>query len=487
MFEAIYIADSANTLVYEYLVLLSSPGFKSLIAAVRSKLQNEPLDDQQPLIEINDEYYVCCRATKNLIIYLLCLKLEKSPNPAIPFVLIDRLLEVMEEYFGTPLAATKIDANNDTLTLLINEMIDFGIPNTTDFNKLRDLVLLKSLLSKILSTSNELAAAAGNKSLASLSKATPKVKSEEIAWRRSNVRYTNNEMFVDVIETVSVILRPKKSRKMLPGQNSDSAFYSNYSSSGQKLVPVTGTISGQIDILSHLSGVPSLQILLNSAATYIEAPQFHPCIKLDTWEKSGALSFVPPDGRSTLMTYQVDLDSLPEKTQMNMLGLVEFDCQQGLGLHQNEFEIRAIVQKNVAVARLENLLVEVYAPNEEDSEAGRVKNIKLIRVTHGDFRYKGDGKGEWTIRNLTTGTQPVFRGSIVTGDEASSADDMIDVEPGTLSPLFYNVAFSYKGSVPSGIKVDSLKVISAKGMGDSVKPYKGVKYITSTGDYAIRL
>lgn len=512
MFVAVYIADRQQNLVYEYLVLLYAPGFKSLMNGIRLKFGDFDEANPLPLLTINDEYYVCCQSTDNLFIYVLCLLVVSSGgnayNPLIPYVLIERLVQAMKEYFGTPLASTRIDANNDTLTLLINEMIDDGLPNITDFNRLRDLVLLKSFLLKILTTSNELAAAATNKSLASLLKVAPtrKTDTEIIPWRRSNVKYTNNEMFVDVVEEVSVILRPKRGRKTLSTtQNFDSAFYSlsNFAPS-QRLVPITGTISGRIDCLSHVSGVPQLQILLNSASTYIEAPQFHPCINATNWERSRSLTFIPPDGQSTLMTYLVDLDVLPEKTQINMLGPIEFDCQQELGVNLNEFEVRIIVLKQQAVQRIESIKVEMiaFAPedDERDSEDGNgITNIKTIRATHGDFSYKGNGRGEWIIKNLSTGNQPVFRGTISTkgGREdfseissSSSNPEILEADKPVfkpVSPSYYNVSFTYKGQVPSGLKVDSLKVISAKGMGESVKPYKGVKYITKTGDYTIRL
>lgn len=516
MFEAVYIADRQQNLVFEYLVLLYAPGFKSLMNGIRSKFGNFDDANPAPVIEINSEYFVCSLATKNLYIYLLCLLLayrtENAYNPLIPFVLMSRLVEVMTEYFGTPLSATKIDANNDTLTLLINEMIDDGIPNTTDFNRLRDLVLLKSFLSKILSTSNELAAAATQKSLASLLKVaiSPVAEPETIPWRRLNVRYTNNEMFVDVVEEVSVVLRPKRGRKtLLTSQNFDSAFYSlSNITSSQRLVPVTGTINGKIDCLSHISGIPQLQILFNSASTYLDAAQFHPCIRPDSWDRSRLLSFIPPDGQSTLMTYLVDLDELPEKTQLNMLGLLEFDTQQNLGIHLNEFEFRIIALKQQSVSKIESITVEIFAyeppsskdGSEEPEHQNAVSNIKTIRVTHGDFSYKGNGRGEWTITNLHTGVQPVFRGMIATRgardefSENSSAssihDSLAEAErPAVkaIAPTHYNVSFSYKGQVPSGLKVDSLKVISARGMGDSVKPYKGVKYITLSGDFTIRV
>lgn len=511
MFVAVYIADRQQNLVYENLVLLYAPGFRSLMNGIRLKFGDFDEANPLPLLTINDEYFVCCQPTDNLYIYVLCLLAASSDsnayNPLIPFVLIDRLVEAMKEYFGTPLASTRIEANNDTLTLLINEMIDDGIPNITDFNRLRDLVLLKSFLLKILTTSNELAAAATNKSLASLLKvaATRKADTEVIPWRRSNVKYTNNEIFVDVVEEVSVILKPKRGRKTLSTtQNFDSAFYSlSNLTPNQRLVPVTGTISGKIDCLSHISGVPQLQILLNPASTYIEAPQFHQCINTNGWERSRSFTFIPPDGQSTLVTYLVDLDALPEKTQLNMLGPLEFDCQLELGINLNEFEVRIIVLKQQAVQRIESITVEMiaFAPEDErdSDDANGVTNIKTIRATHGDFSYKGSGRGEWIIRNLATGNQPVFRGTISTRggkddfSEQSSRSSNQEVsetnKPASkpVSPSYYNVSFTYKGQVPSGLKVDSLKVISAKGMGDTVKPYKGVKYITRTGDYTIRL
>lgn len=516
MFEGIYIADSKDHLVFEYLAALHAPEFTALLATIRSKQADSVLQNLQ-LVEINSNYFVCSHATHSLVIYVLCLELPESStgyNPLVPFVFIERLVDVMHDYFGTPLAPTKITANSDTLTLLVHEMVVDGLSNITDSNKLRELVLLRSLLLKILRTSNQLATAATNKSLASLSKVAAQgnapVEEMDIPWRKSNVKYTNNEMFLDVVETINVVLRPKRSRKKLENVasvNFDSAFYSSVGLlSGHKLVPVSGTISGKIDFLAHISGVPQLQILLNSAAAYIEAPQLHRCVNLDTWLNSHALSFIPPDGQSTLMTYQVDLDTLPQRTRTSMLGLLQFDCQQDLGVHQNEFEVRILSLKHQAVLRIESIVVQVFAyeptASTDDDELGseldnKVSSIKALRVTDGDFRYKGKGVGEWTIKNLATGTQPVLRGTVraeegdVSREQSmspSNSEDLIEVDrKSALFPLYYKVTFSYKGNVPSGLKVDSLKLVAAKGMGDSVKPYKGVKYLTKTGDYNIRL
>lgn len=49
-----------------------------------------------------------------------------------------------------------------------------------------------------------------------------------------------------------------------------------------------------------------------------------------------------------------------------------------------------------------------------------------------------------------------------------------------LMPSSASVSFSVKGWLASGIKVDSLIIDTRKsrGLGDGVKPYKGVKYMT---------
>ncbi|KAF3989713.1 hypothetical protein FT663_02539 [Candidozyma haemuli var. vulneris] len=539
MFEAVYITDAKHALVYEYLVSSYSPHFLSIspvIEATRYEENSDPLKSNEaplPLVKVNQEFHVCSRKDEGLILYLLfSTSAAEKTNPLTPFLFINRLLDVMHEYFGAPLTVSKVDANTDTLTLLLNEMIDNGIPNITDSNQLRDLVSVKSFLSKILSSGTDIASAASKKTLSSFSGVSkPSVSStpsnadnETVPWRRANVKYTNNEMYVDFIETVNVILKPKKSRKkveLLSSQNFDSVFYSTstVTSSSNKLSPVTGSINGQLDFLCRLSGEPSLQIAFNSASSYIEAPRFHPCINVDSWQRSkDTLSFIPPDGQSTLMSYQVDLDNLPQKKSLSMLGLPEFDCQSGLGINENEFEVRVITSKHHGISKIDAIKLEVFAfeqnvslltggevsDDDENESNNMVNTIKSIKVTHGDFRYKGEGKGEWVMKDLVPGVQPVFRGCIHTADDDALTDssrtpslheNLIEVTDESnkasakkpVAPLFYNVSFTYKGGLASGLKIDNLKVISSKGLGDSVKPYKGVRYITTTGDYAIRM
>lgn len=525
MFEAVYIADTTNSLVFEYLINLSCPKFNHL----KNLIELDKYDPSKPaLAEVNSEYFVAFQKLKSLVIYLLCSN-KNSLNPIMPFVFIDRLVEVMEDNFGRPLAVTKIDANIDTLTLLLNEMIEDGMPNVTDFNRLKDLVPVSNLFTKLLSTGNELASAVSNKSLSSLTHNTRKAEilsngsqQAHVPWRRANVKYTNNEMYVDVVETINVILKPllrrygKESNVLASSKGFDSAFYSASSlRTSSKLVPIVATIDGQINFISHLTGVPYLQMILKSSGLDMGLPSFHECIEMEKWmNDKNNLSFIPPDGNSTLMTYQIDLDNLNRREQKEMMGIVDIDYQHGLGTNQNEFEIRLFINGNASTSKIENLSIEIHCASgnqdnssnvDEDSHQGTsVSNIRVSRITHGDFSFKGSGKGEWNLRSISTGTQPMIHGTIISDGsfetlELSTA--IKEYEPhsdGTnhqespapameaIKPVYLKMSFSYKGCVPSGLKVDSLKILSAKGLGDTVKPYKGVKYITKAGNFIIR-
>ncbi|KAI9456972.1 Mu homology domain-containing protein [Lactarius psammicola] len=69
---------------------------------------------------------------------------------------------------------------------------------------------------------------------------------------------------------------------------------------------VTSSVLGRIDVNCKLSaGTPDLLLTLTNSLT-ISEPSFHPCVRLNRFAQSKALSFVPPDGRFTLMEYRLD-------------------------------------------------------------------------------------------------------------------------------------------------------------------------------------
>ncbi|ODV64200.1 clathrin adaptor, mu subunit [Ascoidea rubescens DSM 1968] len=434
----------------------------------------------------------------------LQIKNYNSPNPLLPFVFFKRLIEVMENYFGKPLNPLKLEANYDILCLLINEMIQDGFPFITDLNQLRDIVQLEGLLSKFISSttsqiSKVTTTAPYNSNVKSFSS---KNFESTIPWRRQNVKYTNNELFVDIIESIDILMSApskKKNKKTVTNFNGSSAFYNstlndydNFNASK----PLMATIQGQIQLTCHLSGIPDLQMVLNLNGHDFDniLPSFHPCISVQNWlQRPGILSFIPPDGKSILMNYEIDLLNNPNQHYSKNIGLINIDYKTGLGLNSNEFEIKVFINKFKTVRSIDNFKINI------DCELikSKISSIKIIRLSQGDFQFSSNGKNEWVFdKSLIPGINPIFRGTIISNDDNQfennhdasnfSKSNSINKMEKPLFPTFISASYSYKGCIPSGVKVESLKILNARGLGENIKPYKGVKYITTTDNYICR-
>ncbi|KAI5968522.1 hypothetical protein CANMA_002267 [Candida margitis] len=471
MIEAVYITDISNTLVFEYCDSLSLPKFKTFLPKLSNLETNQVgLESSQidtpTKITINSNYYVVGHNHLSLHFYVLCSEGKTASNPLIPHTFILRLIETLEDYFDE-LTRSKIEANTDIITLILYQMLDDGMPYITDFNKIRDLVSHTSLLSKII---NEASRTTGLQPEVKQSFAT------DIPWRRSDARHTSNEMYVDVMETVNLILKPIVAKSKL--EQYDSAFYSSKADNQVDNYVLSGCIDGQIDFFSKLSGAPTLELVLNKVGSNLSLLRFHRCINMDLFkERRGVLSFIPPEGKSTLMKYQIDLNELKSnREKTSLLKLSTIDVQFLVEPQSSEFEIK-LFPANM-ITKIDYIKVEIVCEDANDQ-------VKVNRISYGDFQTRLSGKHEWCIKDLKKGVVPTFNGTIVEQIE----QDKEELEGQTTThkrPLHLKLDYSHKGPVPSGLKVDSLLVVNAKGLGENAKPYKGVKYATKSGDYIVR-
>lgn len=241
-----------------------------------------------------------------------------------------------------------------------------------------------------------------------------------IPWRRSNVRHTSNELYVDIVEKLSVVFAP----------------------SGR---PLSALANGTIAFTAKISGVPDLLLTLTAPGgktgitQAMDLPCFHPCVRLARWrEQPGELSFVPPDGRFVLAGYECNL--LPDMftpTSGNMpttnLNLpVTVEVRPSLGSAGDEFEARLSLNPKATASSgskigpatalgpragagigrpgnisspfnnpsgssaspaVEDVLVTIPVPN-------GVRNISDLRASKGEAHYLAtEGLVEWRISN----------------------------------------------------------------------------------------
>ncbi|KFY87783.1 hypothetical protein V500_06756 [Pseudogymnoascus sp. VKM F-4518 (FW-2643)] len=479
------------------------------------------------------------------LLFLLTTSSEIEPLLALEF--LHRVIDVFEEFLGAPLLASKIESSYDVVAQLLNEMCDTGVVSTTEGNALRDLVEVEGWIGKFLGginlpgnapfSSNTPTQMPGISSLGPTS--TP-----ALPWRRANVKHTSNELYVDIVETLSVIIAP----------------------SGR---PLSAFATGSIAFTAKVSGVPDVLLSLSSPSgrhnidSTMELPVFHPCVRLAHWRSHpGELSFVPPDGRFILAGYEVNLLPLPTSSltsssnNTNLKLPVSLEVKTSLGPTGSEFEVRLLLSPppgpgqssssmsslgarssrlggstsgsafgsggSTPKSNLEGLTVTVPIPAD-------VRNLSEIRASRGDTTYAPGAKSlEWhiPIKEAGAGTA-TLRCSVVGNfdddDEGSSnaftfeqydetegyqaagssppkagevdaekvkeKDDKTVARNKLLMPTSARVSFGIKGWLASGLKVDSLIIDSRKsrGLGDGVKPYKGVKYLSvSRGGVEVR-
>jgi AP-3 complex subunit mu len=90
--------------------------------------------------------------THGNLLFLLTSSSDLEPLLALEF--LHRVVDVLEEFVGAPLLATKIETNYDVVAQLLTEMCDAGIISTTEPNALRDVVEVEGFMGKLLGNLN---------------------------------------------------------------------------------------------------------------------------------------------------------------------------------------------------------------------------------------------------------------------------------------------------------------------------------------------
>lgn len=157
---------------------------------------------------------------------------------------------------------------------LLDELIDFGYPQTTDSKILQEYITQE-----------------GHK--LELQPRPPLAVTNAVSWRSEGIKYRKNEVFLDVIESVNLLAN----------------------ANGNVL---RSEIVGAIKMRVFLSGMPELRLGLNdkvlfestgrgkSKSVELEDVKFHQCVRLSRFENDRTISFIPPDGEFELMSYRLN-------------------------------------------------------------------------------------------------------------------------------------------------------------------------------------
>ncbi|KAF7711844.1 adaptor related protein complex 1 subunit mu 3 [Silurus meridionalis] len=361
---------------------------------------------------------------KHSNIYLVAIT-KKNTNAALVYSFLYKIVEVFTEYFKV-VEEESIRDNFVTVYELMDEVMDFGFPQTTDS---------KILLEYITQQGHKLEVGAPR---------PPATVTNAVSWRSEGIKYRKNEVFMDVIESVNLLV----------------------SATGSVL---RSEILGCIKLKVVLSGMPELRLGLNdkvlfeitgrekSKSVELEDVKFHQCVRLSRFENDRTISFIPPDGESELMSYRLN-------TTVKPLIWIESVIEK-FSHSRVEIKVKARSQfKSRSTAN--NVVILVPVPSDADSPK--------FKTSTGHAKWVPEKSAvEWTIKSFPGGKEYIMRAHFELPSVESDEQE-------AKRPITVNFEIPY--FTVSGIQVRYLKIIEKSGY--QALPW--VRYITQSGDYQLR-
>jgi len=275
----------------------------------------------------------------------------------------------------------------------------------------------------------------------------PQALTNVVSWRSEGIKYRKNEVFLDVIESINLLV------------NSNGTL-------------LRSEIVGSIKMKTYLSGMPELRLVLNDRLMFegagrsyrgkaieMEDVNFHQCVRLSRFDNDRTISFVPPDGEFELMSYRLN-------THIKPLIWIE----PSIETHQHsriDYTIKARSQfKQKSIAN--NVEISIPVP----SDVSAPKFMSGI----GNVNYAPEKDAiVWSIRQFPGGKEFLMTGTF--GLPSIHNEENPEKKP----PI--TVKFEIPYFTVSGIQVRYLKITEKSGY--QALPW--VRYITQSGDYQIRL
>lgn len=444
-----------------------------------------------PVVNIDDCSFMYMRHNN---IYVATVT-RHNANPMLGFQFLQSLVEVLTAYFGEALT-DEVLRNNFVLTYeLLDDMMDFGYPQLTTPNLLKNVirfvvscvvfappsshtrcVLSSAQVAASLSPSpppltlqcgalhmslpspppaSSLGSIKGSSSTGPQAGQADKITSfitGAVDWREPNKHvYKKNEVYLDILEAVNVLM----------------------AADGTVL---RADVSGKLVMKTYLTGMPDCKLGLNDRvladkgassarrgggaqqAIAIDDINFHRCVHLTQFDADRTISFIPPDGTFTLMKYRV--------TQNVVLPLTVTPTIVVRGRTRIEYEITVKGNFDSHLNATDVKLVIPVPPNVASAScsasAGKAKLKPMLTAL------------QWKIPRIAGNASHTLRAEVML---LASVEDKPWVRP----PL--NVDFQVPMFTSSGLAVRYLQIVERS----HYETIKWVRSLTRAGAYSIRI
>lgn len=375
-------------------------------------------------------------------------------SPALVLELLQRVVRVAKDYLGI-LNEDSLRKNFVLVYELLDEMIDFGYPQTTSTEVLKSFVFNEPVVIEAARMPNLGPAAIfmqGSKRMPGTAVTKSVVANEPGGKKRE-------EIFVDIIEKISV----------------------TFSSSGYIL---TSEVDGTIQMKSYLSGNPEIRLALNEdlsigtggssgygyggsggmSMVLLDDCNFHESVRLDDFDLDRTLTLVPPDGEFSVMNYRMTQEF---KTPFRVFPVIE---------ETGPFKAELVVKVRSEFANTitaNSIVLRVPLPKSTTRVSFELELGATGQST--DFK-EGNKTIEWGLRKIVGGSEHILRAKLTLSQERNVN---IKKETGPISMNFTIPMFN-----ASRLQVRYLQIIKKS---KSYNPYRWVRYVTHASSYVIRI
>ena len=317
-----------------------------------------------PLFNVDGINFIYVK-TEDLYIAISTLD-NSSPNYYLE--VLDRLMKVIKDHIGD-LTEETIRKNFVLIYEIIDEMIDFGYPQLSDTEQVKQFVFTEPVVElKNINTIKEI-----------FNKNTKSNESAKKSITVTNDAKSKNEIFVDIIEKVTCL----------------------FSRNGTIL---SSGIDGCIKMKSYLKNSPELRIVLSDeiivgktsyGAGRMELAGYNFCqgVRAKDFESQRTLYIVPPEGEFILMNYRINNEFAPP---FRLYTIVEES--------DYKLELRIKLMANFSSnTKAGNIKISFNAPKETQSVYFNVP--KQFKETHKVDYNQNEHLCTWKIPTMMGGSE----------------------------------------------------------------------------------
>ncbi|VAH78545.1 unnamed protein product [Triticum turgidum subsp. durum] len=354
--------------------------------------------------------------------------------------------EVFKHYFEE-LEEESLRDNFVVVYELLDEMMDFGYPQYTEAKILSEFIKTDAYKMEV-------------------SQRPPMAVTNAVSWRSEGIRYKKNEVFLDVVESVNILVNSNgqivrsdvvgalKMRTYLSLPELNVILFIGFYHNDHKTSYGRGIELGMPECKLGLNDKVLLEAqgrATKGKAIDLDDIKFHQCVRLARFENDRTISFIPPDGSFDLMTYRLN-------TQVKPLIWVEAQVEKH-SRSRIELTIKARSQfKERSTAT--NVEIEVPVPSDATNPN--------IRTSMGSAAYAPERDAMvWKVKSFPGGKEYMCRAEFSL--PSISAEEAV---PEKKAPI--RVKFEIPYFTVSGIQVRYLKIIEKSGY--QALPW--VRYIT---------